>query len=89
MTLELILFCSIFGLIIMASYTLGLRNGQKLSKKEEITMPDVNPVSIVNKQIEKHEIKHEIKKEQELLNIMMDNIDNYDGTGTGQKELPN
>ena len=89
MTLELILFCSIFGLIIMASYTLGLRNGQKLAKKEEITMPDVNPVSIVNKQIEKHEIKHEIKKEQELLNIMMDNIDNYDGTGTGQKELPN
>lgn len=85
MTLELILFCSIFGLIIMASYTLGLRNGQKLSKKEEITMPDVNPVSIVNKPIE----KHEIKKEQELLNIMMDNIDNYDGTGTGQKELPN
>ena len=89
MTLELILFCSIFGLIIMASYTLGLRNGQKLAKKEEITMPDVNPVSIVNKQIEKHEIKHEIKKEQELLNIMMDNIDNYDGTGAGQKELPN
>ena len=85
MTLELILFCSIFGLIIMASYTLGLRNGQKLSKKEEITMPDVNPVSIVNKQIE----KHEIKKEQDLLNIMMDNIDNYDGTGAGQKELPN
>lgn len=85
MTLELILFCSIFGLIIMASYTLGLRNGQKLAKKEEITMPDVNPVSIVNKQIE----KHEIKKEQDLLNIMMDNIDNYDGTGAGQKELPN
>lgn len=85
MTLELILFCSIFGLIIMASYTLGLRNGQKLSKKEEITMPDVNPVSIANKKIE----KHEIKKEQELLNIMMDNIDNYDGTGAGQKELPN
>ena len=85
MTLELILFCSIFGLIIMASYTLGLRNGQKLAKKEEIIMPDVNPVSIVNKQIE----KHEIKKEQDLLNIMMDNIDNYDGTGAGQKELPN
>ncbi len=85
MTLELILFCSIFGLIIMASYTLGLRNGQKLAKKEEIIMPNVNPVSIVNKQIE----KHEIKKEQDLLNIMMDNIDNYDGTGAGQKELPN
>lgn len=77
--------CFAFCLLILWTYTLGLRNGQKLSKREEIILPDVNPVSIVNKQIE----RNEIKKEQDLIDIMMANIDNYDGTGTGQKELPN
>ena len=77
--------CFAFCLLILWTYTLGLRNGQKLSKREEIILPDVNPVSVVNKQIE----RNEIKKEQDLIDIMMANIDNYDGTGTGQKELPN
>ena len=77
--------CFAFCLLILWTYTLGLRNGQKLSKREEIILPDVNPVSIVNKQIE----RNEIKKEQDLIDIMMANIDNYDGTGAGQKELPN
>lgn len=77
--------CFAFCLLILWTYTLGLRNGQKLSKREEIVLPDVNPVSVVNKQIE----RNEIKKEQDLIDIMMANIDNYDGTGTGQKELPN
>lgn len=84
MDLEVILFCSIFGLFILASYTLGLRNGQKLSKREEITIPDINPVNAINKHIE----SREQKKEQEILDITMSNIDNYDGTGLGQQEIP-
>lgn len=84
MDLEVILFCCIFGLFILASYTLGLKNGQKLAKREEITMPDINPVNVINKQIE---IKEQ-KKEQDLFDIMMSNIDNYDGTGIGQKDIP-
>ena len=84
MELEVILFCCVFGLFILASYTLGLRNGQKLAKKEEITMPDMNPVTAISKQIE----TVEQKKKQKVLDIMMSNIDNYDGTGLGQKDIP-
>lgn len=84
MELEVILFCCIFGLFILASYTLGLRNGQKLAKREEITMPEMNPVKVINKQIE----SVEQKKEQKAFDIMMSNIDNYDGTGLGQKDIP-
>ena len=84
MELEVILFCCIFGLFILASYTLGLRNGQKLAKKEEITMPDMNPVTAINKQIE----SAEQKKGQKAFDIMMSNIDNYDGTGLGQRDIP-
>ena len=84
MDLGVILFCSIFGLFILASYTLGLRNGQKLSKREEITIPDINPANVINKHIE----NQEQKKEQKILDITMSNIDNYDGTGLGQQEIP-
>ncbi len=84
MTLELILFCSIFGLIIIASYTLGLRNGQKLAKRQEITVPNVNPVKVIK------EIKETKENERERMayDIMMSNIDNYDGTGYGQLNIP-
>lgn len=75
MELEVILFCCIFGLFILASYTLGLRNGQKLAKREEITMPDINPITAINKKIE---IK-ENKKEQEEWDKYLDAIEAYDG----------
>lgn len=84
MTVELVLFCCVFGLFIMASYTLGLRNGQKLARKEEVKMPNLNPIEIVNNQIE----KHEERKEQSVIDIMMENINNYDGTGIGQQDIP-
>lgn len=75
MTFELILFCSIFGLMIMAAYSVGLRNGQRLSRKEEITVPNLNPVNAINKHIE---IKEEEKEQKELLEYL-NAIENYDG----------
>lgn len=35
------------------------------------------------KKIDKH-----INKEQEILNVMMQNVDNYDGTGDNQIDVP-
>lgn len=84
MSFELILFCSIFGLLIIASYTLGLRNGQKILKKEEVVMPEINPIKTIKQEID----EHQEKKKQEAYDIMMSNIDNYDGTGIGQKIIP-
>ena len=75
MTFELILFCSIFGLMIMAAYSVGLRNGQKLSKREEIPVPNLNPVTAMKKHIE---IQKEEKEQKELLEYLTA-IENYDG----------
>lgn len=83
--METIILCTLFGVFILLAYTLGLRNGQKVSNNEEIKMPELNPVTVISNQIE----KHEDKKKQEAYEIMMSNIDNYDGTGLGQKEIPN
>ena len=83
--IEAIILCTIFGVFIIVSYSLGLKNGQRLSKNEEVILPNVNPVKVVTEEIE----KHEEKKKQQAYEIMMSNIDNYDGTGLGQQDIPN
>lgn len=73
----------LFGIFIITAYTLGLKNGQKLKNNEEIKIPEINPVKIVRNEIE----SFEEKKKQDAFETMMFNIDNYDGTGLGQKDI--
>lgn len=80
---ETAIICTIFGVFILVSYTLGLYNGQKLANKEKVSIPVVNPVKAVQ---EYQEDKRE-KKELEEFNTMLSNIENYDGTGLGQQEI--
>lgn len=80
---DTILLLFLFGIFIITSYTLGLKNGQKLMNNEEIKMPEINPVKIVRNEIE----SFEEKKRQDAFETMMSNIDNYDGTGLGQKDI--
>lgn len=82
--METIALLFLFGIFIIVAYTLGLKNGQKLKKDEEIKMPEINPVKIVRNEIE----TFEQKKKQDIYDTMMANIDNYDGTGLGQKDIP-
>lgn len=60
--------------------------GSKLSRNEglDIKLTDFNPM---NKYREHKEIQ-EAKKEAERNDIIMQNIDNYDGTSNGQKDVP-
>ena len=39
-----IILCTLFGVFILVAYSLGLKNGQKLSKSEEVIVPELNPV---------------------------------------------
>lgn len=82
--METIALLFLFGIFIILSYTLGLKNGQKLKSNEEIKIPEINPVKIVRNEIE----TFEQKKKQDAYDTMMANIDNYDGTGLGQKDIP-
>lgn len=83
--IDVIILCTIVGVFIIVSYSLGLKNGQRLSKNEEVVVPNVNPIKVVTQEIE----KHEERKKQEREEIIDYNIDNYDGTGLGQKDVPN
>ncbi len=82
--METIALLFLFGIFIILAYTLGLKNGQKLKNNEEIKIPEINPVKIVRNEIE----TFDQKKKQDAYDTMMANIDNYDGTGLGQKDIP-
>ena len=82
--METIALLFLFGIFIILAYTLGLKNGQKIKNNEEIKIPEINPVKMVRNEIE----TFEQKKKQDAYDTMMANIDNYDGTGLGQKDIP-
>ena len=75
----------ILGVFIIISFVLGVYIGQKLSNKEKIK---INPVEIIQDAKETHQLKKEITKENEKIDTELYNIENYDGTGLGQKEIP-
>ena len=81
--METIALLFLFGIFIILDYTLGLKNGQKLKNNEEIKMPEVNPIKIVRNEID----AFEQRKKQDVYDTIMANIDNYDGTGLGQKDI--
>lgn len=68
-------------LINIVCLLIGVEIGQKTSKGEKVTIPA--PTKIIT------EIKEnrERKMEEELNAKMLDNINNYNGTALGQKDL--
>lgn len=81
--IETILLCTIFGVFILFSYTLGLRNGQKLKKDEPIKLPEVTEkikeITKVNSKVDDG-----LSKEEQ---ISWENINNYDGTIESQRRI--
>ena len=80
-----ILLCTVFGVFILLSFIIGVRIGQKVNNDEPIRL---NPVRAIDEYKEENEVKRQIIETETKLNAMLDNIDSYDGTGLGQKDIP-
>lgn len=70
---------------IIFSYTLGLKNCQALFNKKEIE--NANPVKRIKTEIDNYQHEKEVKNEVDKINLIMNNIENYDGTSNGQEEV--
>ena len=81
-----ILFVTILSILNIGCFFIGLKIGLKVSKGEEPKITD--PIKAVEDYKEEKEEKKESRKQKEELQIMLENINNYDGTGSGQKDLP-
>ena len=81
-----ILSAIILSILNIGCFFIGLKIGLKVSKGEEPKITD--PIKAIEDYKEERTEKKEIKKQKEEFQIMLENINNYDGTGSGQKELP-
>lgn len=83
MVVGIFFLCAIWGVLLMFAFLIGARTAQKADRGEEIKLPSINPMEAYKE----HREQSEANKEQERLNTMLENINNYDGTGLGQKDI--
>jgi hypothetical protein len=76
----------ILGIVQVVCFVVGAKIGQMMSKGKDIEMP--HPIEAMRERKEKREAHKEARMEQDKLNTILDNIDSYDGTGIGQKDVP-
>lgn len=74
----------VVGTLNAVCFFIGAKVGQKVSKDEPIQMPTIDPM----KPIREREARRITEKEQQKYDVIMQNIDNYDGTSLGQKDVP-
>lgn len=67
-------------------FYIGARIGQKIIRDEDVTLP--NPVTEVQEQMQEYREKRKAKEDQEQLDVILANIERYDGTAYGQQDVP-
>ena len=72
------------GTLCIVCFFVGSKLGQTVAKGEKIDLPSVNPMKKIQEQRE----KKQAEKEKNRIDTILRNIDNYDGTGAGQEDVP-
>lgn len=79
-----ILLLLVAGAINILCFMIGAKVGQTVQKGEKIEMPSVNPF----KAEQERQNKKQAEREQEKLDVILRNIEGYDGTARGQEDVP-
>lgn len=79
-----VLMMAVMAIANILCFIVGAKVGQAVSKGEKIEAPTVDPLKIYRDNQE----KKAAKEEQKAVEALLHNIDMYDGTGNGQKDLP-
>ena len=79
-----ILLLLVAGAINVLCFLIGAKTGQKASKGEPVEIPTLNPIEAIRE----HNSRREAEKQQDRNEIIIQNIDTYDGSSWGQKEVP-
>ena len=84
--MDIFLIILAVGALSVVCFFVGAKVGQTASRGEEIKLP--NPIDAVIERHEQREARREAAQEAERLDVILDNINNYNGTGSGQKNVP-
>ncbi len=79
-----VLLLLIMGAYGIVCFMIGASVRQKVDKGEPIELPKVNPIEKIRERID----RKEAERERERADIILQNIEAYDGTGQGQKDVP-
>lgn len=79
-----VLLILVAGAVNVACFFIGAKVGQTVAKGETIKAPEVNPVKAYNVS----QAQKQAKKEADRLEVIMRNLESYDGTSQGQERVP-
>lgn len=79
-----VLLLLVMGASNILCFLIGAKVAQAVSKGEKVELPTVNPLEVYRE----HKAKKEAEREQNRKDVIMQNIDNYNGTAEGQKDIP-
>lgn len=79
-----VLTLAVFGAVNIFCFLSGAKVGQAVAKGEKVEMPKINPMEAIRE----HQNKREAEREQDRMGVIMSNIDSYDGTANGQRDVP-
>lgn len=79
-----ILLLLVAGAINIFCFMIGAKVGQMVQRGEKIETPSLNPF----KAEEERQNKKQAEAEQERINVILRNIEGYDGTARGQEDVP-
>ena len=82
--LMLLVLLALVGVQNAVCFYLGARIGQQVHKGEEVKLPTVNPMEAYRV----HNAKKEAQKELDIVSTILQNVENYDGTGKNQVDVP-
>ena len=78
-----ILLALVVSILNVVCFLIGAKVGQKVDKGESIEIPSLNPM----KAYREREDRLQAEKEQNAIETVMHNIEVYDGTSNGQKDV--
>ncbi len=82
--METILLLALVGTLNIVCFFIGAKVGQAVSKGEKIETPELNPVTLYKA----HREHKEAEREKDKLEVILGNIERYDGTEFGQQDVP-
>ena len=80
--MEVLFIAAVIAVSNILCFIVGAKVGQKVANGERVEMPD--PVQAIRNA----KTKIEAYKEQDRMDILWQNVENYDGTSNGQRDVP-
>lgn len=79
----------IYTILCILCLCIGFFVGYKMPKYEQTKLKIPNPIKEIKNKIEDKKEQEKLQEQIDEINLIYENLENYDGTAESQKELKN